>query len=168
MGRTGTTRRHALTVAGAAAVAMLTGCSSGEPEKRRTTGSGHDSARAETALRRRLAGASAALRDRYDAVIARHPSLSGRLTPLRTAVAEHAKALAGPAAVSPSGTPMAVAAEPRAALKELAAAERSTASTHTTALLDAEPELARLLASVAAAGATHVYLLTDRPVKEGS
>ena len=43
----------------------------------------------------------------------------------------------------------------------LAAAERSLSDRRTAALLRAPGELARLLASVAAAGAAHVYLLTE-------
>ncbi|EFE66790.1 predicted protein [Streptomyces viridosporus ATCC 14672] len=47
------------------------------------------------------------------------------------------------------------------ALAQLAAAEREVADRRTRALVDAPGELARLLASVAAAGAAHVYLLTE-------
>ncbi|MEU0369445.1 hypothetical protein ABZ070_04140 [Streptomyces sp. NPDC006283] len=175
MGRTGTTRRRALLATGVAAAGLLTGCSSDHPAARREPGRSADSARAEAALRRRLAATSTALRDEYDAVIARHPALAERLTPLRSAVAEHAAALAGPAASaapSPSvsatasaaagataSAPASAPAEPGAALKSLVAAERRTADRHTAALADAEPELARLLASVAAAGAAHAYLL---------
>ncbi|MEU8622712.1 hypothetical protein [Streptomyces sp. NPDC048623] len=54
-----------------------------------------------------------------------------------------------------------VPADPAAALRNLTAAERATADTHTAALLTAPPEYARLLASVAAAGAAHAYLLTE-------
>jgi hypothetical protein len=64
----------------------------------------------------------------------------------------------------PSATPAsssAVPAKPRDALTELAAAERSLADRRTAALLDVPGELARLLASVAAAGAVHAYLLTN-------
>ncbi|ATW50894.1 hypothetical protein [Streptomyces peucetius] len=178
MGRTGTTRRRALLATGAAAVGLLTGCSNDEPESRRTPGPSPDPARTEAALRVRLVRASTTLRDEYDAVIARHPSLTDRLTPLRAAVAAHAAALAGPGAKVPrsasaspspssSASPSASAGhsgpvpeEPAAALKALAAAERRTADSHTAALNDAAPELARLLASVAAAGAAHAYLLT--------
>ncbi|MEW2635351.1 hypothetical protein AB0903_27825 [Streptomyces sp. NPDC048389] len=181
MGRTGTTRRRALLATGAAAAGLLTGCSSDAPASRRTPGRSLDAARAEAALRVRLVRTSTALRDEYDAVIARHPALADRLTPLRTEVAAHVAALAGPGAspsppspsspsstaspsLSPSGaaTPASAAApeEPAAALKALAAAERRTSDGHTAALADAEPELARLLASVAAAGAAHAYLLT--------
>jgi hypothetical protein len=159
VGRTGTTRRRALLVTGAATAGLLTGCSSETPEGRRASGSAADPARVEAALRRRLAAASGALRDQYDAVIAQHPALAGQLAQLRAAVAEHATALAGKA-TSPPATRVTAAAGADAALKELAAAERRTSDAHTASLLDAEPELARLLASVAAAGAAHAYLLT--------
>ncbi|WP_327326400.1 hypothetical protein OG735_30900 [Streptomyces sp. NBC_01210] len=157
MGRTGTTRRHALILTGAAATALLTGCSTDEPEGRRTAGSAPDRARAEAALRRRLAATSGALRDQYDAVIRQHPALAGQLNALRAAVAEHVTALGGTTRVAP---PVPVPADAGAAVKALAAAERRTSDAHTAALVDAEPELARLLASVAAAGAAHAYLLT--------
>jgi hypothetical protein len=48
-----------------------------------------------------------------------------------------------------------------AALAALASAEKSLADSRTGALLDAPPELARLLASVAAAGSCHVLLLKE-------
>ncbi|MFE3829080.1 hypothetical protein [Streptomyces sp. NPDC059092] len=54
-----------------------------------------------------------------------------------------------------------VPADPTAALKELAAAERRTCDAHTATLMEAPPELARLLASLAAASAGHAYLLTE-------
>lgn len=142
---------------GAAAATVLTGCSNEEPERRRTSGPAADPARAEAARRRRFAATSGALRDQYDAVLARHPSLAGQLTALRAAVAEHVTALGGAAAAPPAGP---VPADARAAVKALADAERRTSDAHTAALTDAEPELARLLASIAAAGAAHAYLLT--------
>ena len=149
-------------VTGAAAAVVLTGCST-EPERRRTSGSAADPARAEAALRRRLAATSGALRDQYDAVIAQHPALAEKLAALRAAVAEHVTALAGPAvtalaAVAPPDVPTDAAA----ALKALATAERRISDAHSASLVDAEPELARLLASVAAAGAAHAYLLTKK------
>lgn len=49
----------------------------------------------------------------------------------------------------------------RAARTALADAERKLADVRTKALTAAPPELARLLASVAAAGAAHAYLLTE-------
>ncbi|MFF5937026.1 hypothetical protein [Streptomyces sp. NPDC012508] len=65
------------------------------------------------------------------------------------------------APVSGAPVPPAVATDPAVALKDLAAAARSTADVHAATLLDAPPEYARLLASVAAAGAAHAYLLTE-------
>ncbi|MFD5750625.1 hypothetical protein [Streptomyces sp. NPDC127033] len=56
-----------------------------------------------------------------------------------------------------------MAADPATALKELASAERRTCDTHTATLMEAPPELARLLASLAAASAAHAYLLTEGP-----
>lgn len=54
-----------------------------------------------------------------------------------------------------------VSADPVTNLKALAAAERRAADAHAEALVHAPPELARLLASLAAAGAAHAYLLTE-------
>lgn len=179
MGRTGTTRRRALLATGAAAAAALTGCSNDAPAGPRKDGTSARPAEAGRALRRRLAARSTALLGEYDAVTARHPALTGRLAPLRAAVAEHAAALAGTRAASPPvsapaspppstrapATAPAVAHgsvpdDPAAALRTLAAAERRVSAEHTASLMDAEPELARLLASVAAAGSAHAYLLT--------
>jgi hypothetical protein len=47
------------------------------------------------------------------------------------------------------------------ALAALAKAERKLAGTRAKALVTAPPELARLLASVAACGGAHVYLLEE-------
>ncbi|MET9652397.1 hypothetical protein ABZZ44_19320 [Streptomyces sp. NPDC006460] len=203
MGRTGTVGRRALLLAGAA---TLGGCTTTPPRERapEPPTAAERAARAEAELRRGSAAAGRTLLERYDAVLAAHPSLAARLTPLRTSAAAHAAALAegtaspgarpapsptgsGPAAssaaspaapssaASPAGpsagasapgatavspTPPAVPADPAAALRQLAAEVRRTSDTHTAALLDAPPEYARLLASVAAAGAAHAYLLT--------
>ncbi|TDF46837.1 hypothetical protein E2C00_30450, partial [Streptomyces sp. WAC05374] len=54
-----------------------------------------------------------------------------------------------------------VPADPGVAVAELAVAARRTADAHAAALEAAPPEYARLLASVAAAGAAHAYLLTS-------
>ncbi|MCX5393527.1 hypothetical protein [Streptomyces sp. NBC_00094] len=184
-----TTGRRALLRAGAAAGATaLVGCtsSSGEGDGTRRPSAAELEAervaRAEAALRLRSVSTARTLLERYDAALAAHPALTTRLTPLRRSVAAHAKALGeggttvGPATISPSSpspsasasasvsprpVPVPVAADPRAALKELAAAERTASDRHTDALLTAPPEYARLLASVAAAGAAHAYLLTE-------
>nr|WSZ98794.1 hypothetical protein OH820_26835 [Streptomyces sp. NBC_00857] len=176
MGHTGTTRRRVLTAASATAAGLLTACSSGSGD-----GPGSEAAaRAESALRIRSAGTSRKLLVQYDAVLERHPGQKTRLAPLRAAVARQVAALAprsretrkstNPSSAAPSasvtaaapGSP-AVAADPAQALKALGAAERRTADAHTTALMEAPPELARLLASVAAASAAHAYLLTEGP-----
>ncbi|MEU3602521.1 hypothetical protein ABZ714_27980 [Streptomyces sp. NPDC006798] len=184
--------------AGAVAAGALTGCS-GEPSD---TG-GRDRARgaqgayeqgnapggwseaADTRLRKRLAASGGALRDRYDAVIAAHPALAGRLTELRASAAAHVTALGGAApggagasgavhdpahTTAPSPATSTAPApgltpdpDPARALADLVAAERRSSAAYTAALDGAGPELARLLASVAAAGAAHAYLLS-RPV----
>ncbi|MGW7056830.1 hypothetical protein [Streptomyces sp. NPDC054887] len=164
MRRTETTRRGVLAATGAAAAALLTGCAR-DTAARGREGSSADAVaaavRAEAGMRKRSARARRTLLAHYDAVIAAHPSAAGRLEPLRDAVARQAQALRGEGAAVRAAAPPAVAAEPGAALKELAAEERRAADAHTAALVDAPPELARLLASVAAAGAAHVYLLTE-------
>ncbi|MEV5974349.1 hypothetical protein [Streptomyces sp. NPDC051921] len=178
-----TVGRRALLTAGAAGTAMtLAGCTSGGEEGPRKPTAAERAAAAEAALRARSATTSRDLLLRYDAVVHAHPALAARLAPLRASVAAQVKALAeggtaaapGPAASSSVPAPSSaspspsrslafvrVPADPAAALRELAAAVRATADTHTAALLTAPPEYARLLASVAASGAAHAYLLTE-------
>ncbi|MEU9999613.1 hypothetical protein AB0I01_29980, partial [Streptomyces sp. NPDC050848] len=97
MGRTGTVGRRALLAAGAV---TLTGCASGGgAERPRRPSAAELAARAEAALRSRSAATSRTLLERYDAVLAAHPTLTARLTPLRTAVAAHVSALAADEAV---------------------------------------------------------------------
>ncbi|MFB7514349.1 hypothetical protein [Streptomyces sp. NPDC056144] len=186
-----TTGRRALLRAGALAGAAagataLVGCTAsgeggGGPRKPNAAElEAERVARAEAALRLRSVTASRDLLERYDAALAAHPVLAPRLTPLRRSVAAHAQALgeggttvptassSPSASPSPSHSPTAapsararVAADPRAALRELAAAERATSDQYAKALVTAPSEYARLLASVAAAGAAHAYLLTE-------
>ncbi len=173
------TRRRTLlagSVLGGTAL-LLTGCSDGSGP-----GDGRQDAdaAADARLRAQAARDSSALLARYDATLAAHPGLGGRLRPLRAEVARHAAAFgASPApaasgapsarprtgasaATAPSAAPSAPAVPPdeKQARTDLAAAERRTADARATALVSAPPELARLLASVAAAGAAHAYLLT--------
>jgi hypothetical protein len=54
-----------------------------------------------------------------------------------------------------------VPADEKGALALLVGAERKLADRRARALLDVPGELARLLASVAAAGAAHVFVLTE-------
>lgn len=178
--RPGPRRRSLLTgAAGAAGTVLLAGCSG-------DGGDGRPSAADK--LRARAARDSAGLLRQYDAVLAAHAPLAQRLRPLRAEVARHEKAFgdglatASPKApdsadsVEPAGSsespgatgrragspaPVAVPDDPKAALRFLAAAERELAGRRGKELVDAPGELARLLASVAAAGAAHAYLLTE-------
>ncbi|MFH8451796.1 hypothetical protein ACH4CD_21480 [Streptomyces fungicidicus] len=173
--RSGPRRRSLLAVAPAALLAA--GCSAGPGDS--GTGGGSRPSAADRA-RARAARDSGELAARYAAVVAAHPKLAERLRPLRAEVVRHAEAFGGTAESSPSpsasasasgtqgsgkagpsASPAAVPAKPKDALAELAAAEREIADRRVKALLDAPGELARLLASVAAAGAAHVYLLTE-------
>ncbi|MFI1784251.1 hypothetical protein [Streptomyces rubiginosohelvolus] len=173
MRRTGTTRRGALTATGALALgAVLTGCG-GDDEDAGGKKPARATAKAEKALREKAVRDGALLLAQYDLVAEAHPATAAGLEPLRAAVAEHGKALAPPRAKgepkqgAPKGddAPPApagpVSADPKAAVRELAAAERRRADGYGEALLTAGPELARLLASVAAAAAAHAYLLTE-------
>lgn len=58
---------------------------------------------------------------------------------------------------------MPVPPAPADALTALAGAERSLAEARTISLAGAPGELARMLASVAACGHVHAYLLTSNP-----
>ncbi|MEU6601484.1 hypothetical protein [Streptomyces flaveolus] len=150
-------RRRTL-LASAAGGALLAGCSAG-PE------SGADGPSATQRARARAARDSRGLLARYDAVLAAHPGLAERLRPLRAQVAAHAAAFAdgttGTASATAGASTAAVPATEKDAVAGLAAAERALADQRAKDLLEAPGELARLLASVAAAGAAHAYLLTE-------
>ncbi|MEV0907422.1 hypothetical protein [Streptomyces hokutonensis] len=161
---TGPRRRSLL--ASAAGAALLVGCSTDGDDTENTA----DSPSAAERARARAATDSEALLRHYDAVLAAHPTLAERLEPLRAEVVRHATAFGGSgstpsrtatAAPSASASASAVPATASDALAGLAAAERSLADKRAKALLDVPGELARLLASVAAAGAGHAYLLTE-------
>ncbi|MBI0299065.1 hypothetical protein JBE04_32560 [Streptomyces sp. PRKS01-29] len=163
-------RRRSLLLGGGAlgAVALLSGCSDDSGSRREAGG-------ADVALlRARGARDSTALLARYDATVDAHPALAERLAPLREETARHvavftAKGRSPSPSATVSRSPSAggrrvpkVPGDEKQALAALAQAERRTADTRTAALATAPPELARLLASVAACGAAHVYLLTQR------
>lgn len=179
--RPGPRRRSLLTGAAAAAgsTLLLAGCSD-------SGASGDGRSPDAERVRARAARDSAGLLRQYDAVLAAHAALAGRLRPLRAEVARHEKAFGGartPATTEPSGATGAPEASPASAaasgppspsarpvtvpegekdaLRFLATAERELAGRRGKQLLDAPAELARLLASVAAAGAAHAYLLTE-------
>jgi hypothetical protein len=138
----------------------LTGCTGTESPRQATEPAEHDVTARR--LRRRTARDSAALLARYDATVEAHPELAGTLAPLRTTVTAHLTVLAAdtPTGDTTSGDTPAVPPEPDDALGTLADAERHTAGVRSRALTGAPPELARLLASMAAAGSAQAYLLT--------
>ncbi|MDX3315247.1 hypothetical protein ACWGH3_18885 [Streptomyces sp. NPDC054884] len=86
------------------------------------------------------------------------PSAAASFSPSAPVATAAAGASAPPSAAAPSA---AAPATERDALVGLAAAERALADRRAAELLDVPGELARLLASVAAAGAAHAYLLTE-------
>ncbi|MFF8971983.1 hypothetical protein [Streptomyces sp. NPDC014995] len=177
-------RRRTL-LASAAGAALLMGCSPGSGDSDGESSGGSPSVTERA--RARAARDSAELVARYDAVLAAHPALAGRLAPLRAEVVRHVTAFGGargtsvspsasasaPASPSPSASasgtapaapsapPVAVPAGEKDALTGLAAAERTLADQRVAALVGVPGELARLMASVAAAGAAHAYLLTE-------
>jgi hypothetical protein len=154
-------------VVAVAAAGVVGGCSEGAGHARPAPAP-PDPAVVERA---RAARDSAALLARYDAALAAHPALAGRLGPLRAEVARHVGAFGGTAvppvtaptaapAAGPSPAPAAnPATTPAGTLTDLAGAERALADQRAKALLTVPGDLARLLASVAAAGAGHVVLL---------
>ncbi|MGW7099225.1 hypothetical protein [Streptomyces sp. NPDC054838] len=164
--------------AGAAGAALLTGCTGESGASAEDSGIPLERRMRENAVRD-----TERLLERYDATTAAHPDLTGRLAPLRAAVAAHSAALAVPGSGNPAGAAVPAAsasgsapsagtpaprsapvpATPAEALTELADTERSLAEARTIALAGAPGELARLLASVAACGAVHAYLLTSTP-----
>lgn len=87
------------------------------------------------------------------------PSASASVSASESVSTSRAAAASASASASPGAS--AVPADPRSALSGLAAAERTLADRLTRALLDVPGELARLMASVAAAGAAHAFLLTE-------
>ncbi|KQV95453.1 hypothetical protein [Streptomyces sp. Root369] len=159
-------RRRSL-LASVAGGALLAGCSDGTGNTEEgTAGSPSVVERA----RARAARDSRGIVERYDAVLAAYPALAERVGPLRAEAVRHAEAFgetgatasptASPASPSPAPS-VTVPTTEKDALAQLAAAERALADRRAKALLDVPGELARLLASVAAAGAAHAYLLME-------
>ncbi|WP_329015728.1 MULTISPECIES: hypothetical protein [unclassified Streptomyces] len=150
-------RRRTLLAALTGVTALLTGCSSASSPAARA-------ASAATRARARAARDSTELLAQYDAVLDAHPALAERLSPLRAAVVAHRDAFGGKneakAKKSPTPAPTA-SADRKDALASLASAERTVADRRAGALLEVPGELARLMASVSAAGSAHAYLLTE-------
>ncbi|MCX4577856.1 hypothetical protein OHB41_32660 [Streptomyces sp. NBC_01571] len=90
------------------------------------------------------------------------PSDSASASPSDSASAASSGSLSAVSSASGSASASpAVPAREKDALADLAAAELALVDRRTRALLDVPGELARLLASVAAAGAAHAYVLTE-------
>lgn len=170
-------------------LSTVTGCS-----EKKDSADDAQVTRAEHRMRQEASRQSRRLLERYEATAAAHTGLEDRIRPLRAATERHLKALDGEDDGSKGsgrdGTKSgdsadgegkgkdgkkadgkkkpAVPTEEKAALAALGDAERRTAQERTAALVKASPELARLLASLAAAGAVHAYLLgADEPDGRG-
>ncbi|MET8811806.1 hypothetical protein ABZW47_07360 [Streptomyces sp. NPDC004549] len=89
------------------------------------------------------------------------PAASSSASPSATGDKDDAKHGGKAASAGPSVSPDPVPATEKDARAWLAAAERTLADRRTKALLDVPGELARLMASVAAAGAAHAFVLTE-------
>lgn len=118
-----------------------------------------------------VAGGTALTREqellaRYDATLAAHPDLAGRLGPLRADHAAHAAALVSalpspsPSASPSAATVPAVSPDPATAVRELVTAETAAASAAAAQATTAGGPLAALLTSVCGAEATHAAALT--------
>ncbi|MDW4909207.1 hypothetical protein RB628_28675 [Streptomyces sp. ADMS] len=160
-------RRRTLLASSAAGAVLLVGCTTESDSTATSAGSPSVAER----TRARAARDSTGLVQQYDAAIAAFPVLAERLSELRAEAVRHAEAFGGGGPTpTPTTTPTSASASPSAsaapvseqdALAGLAAAERTLVDRRTRALLEVPGELARLLASVAASGAAHVYLLTE-------
>ena len=119
---------------------------------------------ADSALRRRMRRDEASLLDRYAATLDRHPGTAALLTPLVAHHRAHLAALADDPDTPPDRR-IRVPGRRRAALRSLAAAEAASAASRAAAAGKAQPELARLLASVGACEASHSALLRPRSMR---
>ncbi|MDB1089706.1 hypothetical protein PJ985_19300 [Streptomyces sp. ACA25] len=156
-------RRALLACAAAGFATALSGCAGRNPDGAAPQEEATPGERsAETArLRRRTAQDSAELLARYDAALAAHPALAPALAPLRKTVADQLSVVRSGEPPAPAPDVPGAPAEPAAALAALADAERQLSHVRLRALTEAPPELARLLASLSAAGSVHTYLLNE-------
>ncbi|MFZ3494338.1 hypothetical protein ACODT5_14135 [Streptomyces sp. 5.8] len=116
-------------------------------------------------LRASVAAHTAALADEGSRSPAPSSSPSRSAAPASSASASAPSSAvpSGAAAAAPDASAAAVPPAPADALTALADAERSLAEARTISLAGAPGELARMLASVAACGHVHAYLLTSNP-----
>lgn len=145
--------RGALAIAGLAGVGAVAGCDliSGV--------TGEDDVEVSPELAELLT-ATVALGDAYDGAIARAPSLTDRLTPMRDAHRAHAEALAQALArPAPTAGTADGPSDPPAVLAALVQAEIEGLEAARTACLTAPARLAKLIGSMAAARACHLEVL---------
>ena len=137
-----------ITATGIAGAGVLTACGAGS----------ETSAVAADPVSAEAAGAEQSLIAQYQAFITAFPELAADLTPLLDQHADHAKAIGVKA--SATAAPVA-AADARTAIAVLAEAERAAAKARrATCVAATSPELARILALIAASEASHVPALT--------
>ena len=168
-GRRQVLRTAAVTAAAATTATVLAGCLPGDDEP--------EPPDPELLLRARVAGEVRALAAQYAATVDRFPAARRELATLGAEHEEHARALlprhaaralaaatatgtaTGTASPAPTPSPT-IPSTLRAARTELAEAERSASRRRLRQLRGRSPELARLLASVAACEAAHAALLS--------
>ena len=163
-GTLGITRRQGLiALAVVGSMGMLAACTTTE-EPGPPSGSGSSAEPSSgDALAARVAADEAALIARYDSILAARPAIDPAAAALLAAIrdehVQHRDALGGTAAPS---SPAPAISSASAGLSELPRAERQASRSRVRACEDAqEPELARLLAFIAASEAAHVPALRD-------
>lgn len=137
-----------ISATGIAGAGLLTACSAGS----QTSAAAADPVSAE------VAGAEQALIAQYQTFITAFPELGADLTPLLEQHADHAKAIGVKATAT--SAPVA-AADARTAIAVLADVERAAAKARRASCVAAtDPELARIVALIAASEASHAPALT--------
>ena len=149
----------ALTVAGAATACGSDAATTSPDPSPGSTGAAPD------ALRRDVATAERMLIASYDAAISAHPQLEGPLAVIRGQHADHLAAMGGEGADPVAGPAPSAAATPGAgtaaeAVADLRRAEQAAARERRASCVAADdPELARLLALIAASEQSHAAAL---------
>ncbi|MCX4905005.1 hypothetical protein [Streptomyces sp. NBC_00878] len=145
----GPRRRSLLAGAAGAGTALLAGCSSSDSSAETTKGSTSAAERA----RARAARDSERLAERYEAVLAAHPALAGRLSPLRAEVVRHVEAFGGgkrtsaTATASPSASATATGTGTASASASLGASVAPSSAPSTGTPLTEKAALAELVAA---------------------
>ncbi|MFF7459182.1 ferritin-like domain-containing protein [Kitasatospora sp. NPDC008115] len=134
----------------------LTACTSGPGDAPGTPARDPRRPEPDEPVRLRAVAATDLLLAGYDALLPQAPQLQA----LRTEVAQHRAALQ-PTTTTPPTTPTPPAGTAPTTLAALATLERQTAQSRLADLGAASPQLARLLASVSAAGVLHAVALGD-------